>query len=58
MMIDSGNSGARSGGPTGSIVPGCSGGMGSPGRSGRMLYQAEGISDSGNTILTRSSGRA
>ena len=39
-----GNSGARSSGPTGWWVPGCSGGGGGAGRSGMMLYQLVGIS--------------
>ena len=46
-----GKSGARSSGPTGSCVPGCSGGGGGAGRSGTMLYHCVGISDSSRTIL-------
>src|SRR3954471_22206138 len=38
-----GNSGARSSGPTGSLVPGCNGGCSGSGRSGSALYQAVGI---------------
>ena len=38
-----GNSGARSSGPSGLSVPGCSGGARGLGRSGRMLYQACGM---------------
>src|SRR3982751_6380847 len=41
-----GNSGARSSGPTGCRVPGCSTGGGGAGRSGMRLYQRRGISDS------------
>src|SRR6266540_3558381 len=36
----------RSSGPAGAIVPGCSGGSGSPGRSGRRLTQCVGIASS------------
>src|SRR6266516_7237790 len=49
-----GNSGARSSGPTGWPVPGCSGGGGGAGRSGIMLYHWRGISDSSSVILVRS----
>src|SRR6185437_13263868 len=49
-----GNSGARSSGPTGWPVPGCSGGGGGAGRSGMMLYQALGIWDSSRMNLVRS----
>ena len=42
-----GNSGARSSGPAGSSVPGCSGGGGGAGKSGITLYHWVGISDSG-----------
>ena len=41
-----GKIGVRSGGPAGSIVPGCSGGSGSPGRSGSRLTQCVGIRSS------------
>src|SRR5918999_3598428 len=41
-----GKSGARSSGPTGSPVPGCSTGCGGVGMSARMLYQRRGSSDS------------
>src|SRR5215469_4993670 len=47
-----GNSGASASGPTGSRVPGCSGGGGGAGRSGTMLYHSRGISDSWRTYLT------
>src|SRR5690348_5267904 len=50
-----GNSGARSSGPTGCSVPGCSTGGGGLGRSGTMLYQLVGISDSDSRILVASS---
>ena len=46
-----GNSGARSSGPTGSPVPGWSGGCGGFGMSAAMLYQCRGISLSGSWIL-------
>src|SRR5260370_15222973 len=49
-----GNSGARSSGPTGCCVPGCSGGGGGAGRSGMTLYHWRGISDSSSVILVRS----
>src|SRR5579862_255164 len=49
-----GNSGARSPGPTGWPVPGCSGGGGGTGRSGITLYHCRGISDSSSVILVRS----
>src|SRR5215213_10683393 len=41
-----GKSGARSSGPTGCPVPGCSTGWGGLGMSARMLYQRRGICDS------------
>ena len=44
-----GKSGARSSGPIGWPVPGCSGGDGGTGRSAAMLYQARGIRDSSRT---------
>src|ERR1700757_672180 len=53
-MSSIGNSGARSSGPTGWPVPGCSGGGGGAGRSGMMLYHWRGISDSSSVILVRS----
>ena len=46
-----GNSGARSSGPTGSWVPGCSGGGGGAGRSGMTLYHCVGCSDSSSRIF-------
>src|SRR4249920_300844 len=46
-----GNSGARSSGPTGWWVPGCSGGGGGDGRSGMTLYHCVGSSDSSSRIL-------
>src|SRR6478752_9987152 len=46
-----GNSGARSSGPTGWRVPGCSGGGGGTGRSARRLYHRVGSSDSSSTIF-------
>src|SRR3984885_13475747 len=49
-----GNSGARSSGPTGWRVPGCSGGGGGAGRSGTMLYHWDGICDSSRMNLVRS----
>src|SRR6516164_5404723 len=53
-MSSIGNSGARSSGPTGCSVPGCSGGGGGTGRSGITLYHCCGISDSSKVILVRS----
>src|SRR6266581_4622583 len=53
-MSSIGNSGARSSGPTGWSVPGCSGGGGGAGRSGITLYHGRGISDSSSVILVRS----
>src|SRR6266566_2297309 len=53
-MSSIGNSGARSSGPTGWSVPGCSGGGGGEGRSGITLYHWRGISDSSSVILVRS----
>src|SRR5436305_8823925 len=50
-----GKSGVRSSGPAGSIVAGLSGGVGSPGRSGRRFTQWVGISDSGRRYFTVSS---
>src|SRR5262245_25086032 len=47
-----GNSGARASGPTGSWVPGCSGGGGGEGRSGTTLYHCRGSSDSCRRYLT------
>src|SRR4051812_49559131 len=41
-----GKIGVRSGGPAGCIVPGCSGGSGSPGKSGRRFTQWVGIRSS------------
>src|SRR5215468_8403048 len=46
-----GNSGARSSGPTGWSVPGCSTGGGGVGRSASRLYQRVGSSDSSSVIL-------
>ena len=46
-----GKSGARSSGPIGWPVPGCSGGCGGDGASARTLYQARGMSRSGSRIL-------
>ena len=45
-MISIGKIGVRSSGPAGSIVPGLSGGSGSPGRSGRRFTQWVGIRSS------------
>src|SRR6516225_519079 len=53
-MSSIGNSGARSSGPTGCSVPGCSGGGGGAGRSGITLYHCCGISDSSSVIFVRS----
>src|SRR3954449_10099926 len=50
-----GKSGVRSSGPAGCIVPGLSGGIGSPGRSGSRLTQCVGISDSDSWYFTVSS---
>src|SRR6476469_8330535 len=52
-----GNSGARSSGPIGWPVPGCSGGWGGWGASARMLYQLRGISLSGRTIFVSATRR-
>src|SRR3954454_357260 len=43
MISAMGKSGARSSGPMGFSVPGCSGGAIGVGRSARMLYQARGM---------------
>ena len=48
-MSPIGNSGARSSGPTGSFVAGCSGGCNGAGRSGNALYQAVGSCDCGRS---------
>ena len=48
-MSPIGNSGARSSGPTGSFVAGCSGGCNGAGRSGSALYQAVGSCDCGRS---------
>src|SRR4051794_26980720 len=50
-----GKIGVRSGGPAGSMVPGLSGGTGSPGRSGSRFTQLVGISGSASVYLTVSS---
>src|SRR3954451_20124816 len=50
-ISSSGNSGARSAGPTGCSVPGCSGGGGGLGRSGTTLYHCVGSWDSSSRIL-------
>src|SRR4051794_39746166 len=50
-----GKIGVRSSGPAGCIVPGLSGGIGSPGRSGSRFTQCVGISDSGSRYFTVSS---
>src|SRR5512134_3445102 len=47
-----GKSGARSSGPTGCLVPGCSTAGGGDGRSARMLYQRLGRRDSSRTYFT------
>jgi len=47
-----GNSGARSSGPTGFIVPGCSTAGSGTGRSAAMLYQRFGMRVSSRTYLT------
>src|SRR4051794_36975336 len=57
-MSSSGNSGARSAGPTGCIVPGCSGGGGGLGRAGTTLYHCVGTCDSSSMILCCSSAMA
>src|SRR5713226_2944004 len=51
MISAIGKSGARSSGPTGSPVPGCSTGCGALGMSARTLYQRRGISDSSSRNL-------
>src|SRR5271157_4435771 len=50
-MRSIGNNGAKSSGPAGSSVPGCSAGGGGLGRSGTRLYHVVGISDSSRTNL-------
>src|SRR5688572_14468213 len=50
-MSSIGNKGARSSGPTGSPVPGCSTGCGGLGMSARMLYQRRGSCDSSSRDL-------
>src|SRR3954468_20212069 len=50
-MRSIGNSGARSSGPTGCRVPGCSGGGGGLGRSGTTLYHCVGSWGSSSWIL-------
>src|SRR3989442_1477550 len=53
-MSSIGKSGARSSGPTGCPVPGCSTGCGAVGMSERMLYQRRGRLDpGGNARLGR-----
>src|SRR4051812_7059556 len=47
--------GVRSSGPAGCIVPGLSGGIGSPGGAGKRVTPGGGISDSGSRDLTGSS---
>ncbi len=54
MMMAMGNRGARSPGPTGWPVPGCSAGGGGFGRSATRLYQAFGIRSSGSRYLVNS----
>src|SRR4051812_5607827 len=49
-----GKSGARSSGPIGWPVPGCSGGCAGLGMSAAMLYQRRGSSGSGGTIFVSS----
>ena len=51
MISSIGNSGARSSGPTGCSVPGCSTGGGGVGRSASRLYHRVGCSDSASRIL-------
>ncbi len=50
-ISDSGNSGARSAGVSGSLVPGCSIGGTGFGRSASTLYQVVGIRSSGSKNL-------
>src|SRR5207247_9068721 len=54
-MRPMGKRGVRSSGPAGCMVAGLSGGIGSPGRSGRRFTQCVGISDSGRRYFTVSS---
>ena len=54
MISDIGNSGARSSGPIGCSVPGCSTGGGGDGRSAIRLYQCFGMRDSSSRYLTLS----
>src|SRR3954453_22399799 len=53
-----GNNGARSSGPIGCSVPGCSGGGGGLGRSGTTLYHCVGSCDSSSMILCCNSATA
>ena len=54
MISDIGNSGARSSGPSGCSVPGCSTGGGGLGKSATMLYQDFGIWVSSSRYFTLS----
>src|SRR4029450_8998090 len=58
MISSIGKSGARSSGPTGSPVPGCSTGCGALGMSARMLYQRRGSSSSPSRNFVCSTPRA
>src|SRR6266487_1060392 len=53
-----GKIGVRSSGPAGAIVPGCSGGKGSPGRSGSRLTQCVGIASSASRNFVWASAMA
>src|SRR5437588_12961045 len=57
-MRSVGNGGAKSSGPTGCLVAGGNTGGGGDGRSGMMLYQRVGISDSSSRIRVSSAMRA
>src|SRR6266508_4922663 len=54
LISSIGNSGAKSAGPIGWPVPGCSTGGGGAGRSDAMLYQLWGMSFSANVYLIES----
>ncbi len=57
MISAIGKSGARSSGPTGWPVPGCSTGCGGVGMSAATLYQRRGICDSASRYFVCSTRR-
>src|SRR2546423_13135210 len=56
LISSIGNSGARSAGPIGCLLPGCMGGLPGKGRSAWMVYQRVGISRSSSTIRVAAAG--